>query len=90
METWAWGLLLKPILGLAFLAFVFGLAWIVKTILKAVMPEGRVKEYLFRGDSGVRRQDTRPSERVLDDATVSGGERREDAPRLGGVGKDLR
>lgn len=47
MDSWGWALLLKPILGLAMLAFVFGTAWILARLLRPIFPNGKLKDLLF-------------------------------------------
>jgi hypothetical protein len=91
MADWLWGLLLKPLLGIAFLAALFGLSRILKIGLKAVFPEGRVKEYLFRGDvpgADIASHDASASHGGFDDPAITGRKAGENPPRLGRIGED--
>lgn len=55
MSAFSWGLLLKPFVGLAILAFLYfsarGLAWLIYVLL----PDSRAKRYLFQGWATARK-----------------------------------
>ena len=77
--TWGWALLLKPFIGIAFLAVVFGLPMLLVKLLRPLFPEGWLKDVLFRERGGQR--PSRPADaghRVLDDVALIGRETRDD------------
>ena len=59
MTATVWALLLKPFIGIAILAVMyFGSHWIA-AVIRWLMPNGRVKDYLFDGwDDGHSRNAT--------------------------------
>jgi hypothetical protein len=66
MKGWFLGLALKPFIGIAVLAVLYFGARYVATALHWLMPNGRVKEYLFRGWQGRgARPATDPNKRLL-------------------------
>ena len=77
--TWGWALLLKPFIGIAVLAVVFGLPMLLVWLLRPLFPAGRLKDVLFRERGGER--PSRPADTghgVLNDATLIRRESRDD------------
>lgn len=78
-----WALLLKPFIGIVFVAFLlFGSNFIARLIY-AVMPRGKVRDYLFQGWKGGRTaRRTDAEQRVLNDPPLLNRESGKDSTRL--------
>lgn len=49
MQDFGWAMLLKPLIAAGLLLALYWIPHMLAALLRAVMPDGRVKEYLFRG-----------------------------------------
>jgi hypothetical protein len=47
MGTWAWGLALKPVVGVLIFLAVFGSAKVISWCIYRLMPDSRLRRYLF-------------------------------------------
>lgn len=56
MDAWHWALLLKPFVGIAFLAVLYFGARAVAWLLYAITPDCRLKRYLFLGYQPIGRK----------------------------------
>ena len=74
MESWGWALLLKPFVGLAIFAAVFGVPMLLVWLLRPVFPRGRLKDFLFR-ERGTQRpgRAADASKRVLNNTPLIHG-----------------
>ena len=78
-HPWLAGLMLKPVLGILFLLFLFGMARISAWLLWWLLPSGKLKNSLFvRRRSDGAHVVARPGQRDLKDATVIGWDGRKD------------
>lgn len=67
MDSVGWGMLLRPLIGLAILIAVFGVPILLARLLRPYFPEGRLKNVLFRERGGQSASPARdPTDRVID------------------------
>lgn len=78
MEPTWWALLLKPFIGIVYVALLLGAARLLAELLWRVLPDSRVKRVLFDGWKGRRAQRAaRGGQRVLDHTPIVGRDSRE-------------
>lgn len=83
MDDLWWIYLLRPFIGIAYLALLFFGAKFIAMGIYRVFPSGKVKDYLFLGWKGRRPgRSAKPEQSVLDNPSLLSRERPEDSTRL--------
>ena len=83
MDDLWWIYLLRPFIGIAYLALLFFGAKFIAMGVYWAFPSGKVKDYLFLGWKGHRPgRSAKPEQRIFDNPPLLSGERTEDSTRL--------